>query len=86
MADSGNLPDDFWQRLDERLEKLSIKIEDCNRSLASLTAYGCAQRPNDVRRIEELEGWRTKGIIGVIATFAMSIGALIGMLLSGQNK
>jgi hypothetical protein len=31
-------------------------------------------------------GWRTKGIIGVIATFTMSIGALIGMLLSGQNK
>jgi len=86
MANPSNLPDDFWQKLDERLEKLSAKIEDCNRSIASLTAYGCAQRPNDIRRIEELEGWRTKGIIGVISTFVLSIGALIGMLLSGQHK
>jgi hypothetical protein len=86
MPNGDNLPDDFWQKLDERIEKLSHKIDDCNRSIAGLTAYGCAQRPNDVRRIEELEGWRTKGIIGVITTFAMSIGALIGMLLSGHNK
>jgi hypothetical protein len=30
-----------------------------------------------LRRITELEGWRTKGIVGIIGLFIMGIAALI---------
>ena len=76
MAEN-EIPDNFWQQLDARFAKLSDKIDDCNRSIAGLTAYGCAQRPNDVKRIEELEGWRTKGIIGIIG---LAIGTIIAFI------
>lgn len=42
----------------------------------AVTYHGCAHRPDDIRRIEELEGWRTKGIIGVIT---LAIGILVAL-------
>jgi hypothetical protein len=38
---------------------------------------GCAHREDDLRRITELEGWRTRGIVGVIGLFIMGIVALL---------
>lgn len=68
----------------EMIDKLFVGQEGIQRQLAALLekvdkimVSGCAHRPDDLRRIEELEGWRTKGIIGLIGLFFMSVVALI---------
>jgi len=38
---------------------------------------GCAHRGDDLRRIQELEGWRTKGIVGFISSLLAALGALV---------
>ena len=52
----------------EKVDKVAIK--------------GCARRDDDIRRIEELEGWRTKGIIGIISLFL----AMIVSFFTGHHK
>jgi hypothetical protein len=43
-------------------KQLALLVEKVD----NVTLKGCAHRQDDLRRIEELEGWRTKGIIGII--------------------
>jgi hypothetical protein len=38
---------------------------------------GCSHRADDLRRIEELEGWRTKGIIGILS---LAVGTLVALI------
>ena len=79
-----NLPHDFWIRLDEKFKGVYDKIDVTNDSINEIKAYGCAKRPDDLKRVENLEGWRDRGIVGIIATLLMSLGALIGMIF-GQK-
>ncbi|MCK9361706.1 hypothetical protein M0Q28_05815 [Patescibacteria group bacterium] len=67
----------------EMIDKLYAGQEGIQRQLAALMekvdrimVAGCAHRTDDLRRIEELEGWRTKGIVGTIGLFIMAIAAL----------
>ena len=60
-------------KIQEDIRSLSSKVD-------SVMNNGCAHRPDDVRRIKDLESWRTRGIIGVIVTLITSLGALLGMI------
>lgn len=42
---------------------------------------GCAHREDDIRRIKELEDWRTRGIVGIIILFASVIANFFGIKL-----
>lgn len=81
----GNLPDDFWIRLDDKFKGIYDKIDATNHALNDIRAYGCAQRPNDLERIDDLERWRTRGIIGVISAMFTALGSLI-LALFAQGK
>ena len=69
---------------EEMIDKLFAGQEGIQRQLAALMekvdkimVSGCAHRSDDIRRIQELEGWRTKGIVGTIGLFIMGIAALL---------
>jgi hypothetical protein len=53
--------------------QLALLIEKVD----TVTNKGCAHRPDDLRRIEELEGWRTKGIIGILS---LAVGTLVALI------
>lgn len=68
----------------EMIDKLYAGQEGIQRQLAALMEKvdnimmtGCAHRPDDLRRITELEGWRTKGIVGIITLAIGTVAALI---------
>ncbi len=69
-------------RIEERLLRIEDKIDSACTDIASINAKGCAHRPDDLRRLSELESWKNKGIVGVITTLIISLGALIGMLFN----
>ena len=60
-------------KIQEQLVALAEKV-DCVRN------KGCAHRTDDLRRIEELESWRTRGIVGIIGLF---IGILFALFRRG---
>ena len=62
--------------------KIQEQIDGLVQKVDQVISQGCAHRPDDMRRVQELEAWRTRGIIGVIITLITSIGALIGMIVS----
>jgi len=62
-------------------EKIQLQIDGLVAKVDKIMVKGCAHREDDLRRIEELEGWRTKGIIGVIT---LAIGT-IATFLSGHK-
>jgi hypothetical protein len=55
--------------------KIQVQIDGLILKVDSVISKGCAHRDDDLRRITELEGWRTRGIIGVISLF-------LGMIVS----
>jgi hypothetical protein len=61
------------QGLQSQIALLVEKVE-------SVQNKGCAHREDDLRRIGELEGWRTKGIVGTVVALFTGIGALIGVI------
>jgi hypothetical protein len=61
--------------------KIQLQIDGLVAKVDKIMVKGCAHREDDLRRIEELEGWRTKGIIGVIT---LAIGT-IATFLSGHK-
>jgi hypothetical protein len=63
------------QGLQAQLALLVEKVDN-------VTYKGCAHRSDDIRRIEELEGWRTKGIIGIIGLFL----AMIVSFFTGHHR
>lgn len=78
------LPDEFWERLDAKFQKVYDKIDAANSAVNNIKALGCAQRPNDLKRIDDLEGWRTKGIIGVISAMFTALVALVVAFAQGK--
>jgi hypothetical protein len=60
-------------KIQEQLVAITEKV-DC------VMYKGCAHRSDDIRRIEELEGWRTKGIIGIISLF---VGLIVAFFKRG---
>jgi hypothetical protein len=46
--------------------KIQTQIDGLIVKVDRVISKGCAHRDDDLRRIQELEGWRTKGIVGVI--------------------
>lgn len=71
------LPDDFWTRLDERFDKLHEKLDGVNGQVNNINANGCAQRTNDIKRLDSLETWRDRTVGGVILAL---VGALMQFL------
>ena len=41
---------------------------------------GCAHRDGDLLRVEALEGWRNKGIVGIISSLFAAVSALLLIL------
>lgn len=56
--------------------QLALLVEKVDKVMCD----GCAHRPDDNRRIEALEAWRDRGIIGVIG---LAIGLLVALLKKG---
>jgi hypothetical protein len=61
------LPEDFWGRLDERFNHVHEKLDGISSKVHDINANGCAQRVNDVKRLDSLETWRDRTIIGTIS-------------------
>jgi len=74
------LPEDFWTRLDAKFDKLDDKLEHITDEMADLRAQGCAQLPNEQRRIDNLESWRDRGVVGIIVALLTGIGSLIAVI------
>jgi len=55
------------RELKEEIKALGIKVD-------SVALFGCAHREDDLQRIKNLEQWKNKGIIGIIA---LAIGFII---------
>jgi hypothetical protein len=45
----------------------------------AVATRGCAHRADDLRRIKELEDWRTKGIVGIIILFVGAVANFLGI-------
>ena len=72
--------EDMLERIEAHVLRVETKIDFASKDIAAINAQGCAHRPDDLRRLSDLESWKNKGIVGVITTLIMSLGALIGML------
>lgn len=57
------------ERVLDRIEAHILRIEA---KVDKTHAEGCAQRPNDEKRLDKLEQWRDRGIGGIIF-FAFNI-------------
>jgi len=57
------------QGIQEQLALLGEKID-------AVRYKGCAHRESDLLRISNLEGWKNKGIGGIILSLLSAIGAL----------
>lgn len=64
---TNNLIEQYLKDIKGAISKLDDKVDKIN-------THGCAHRKSDLQRIERLEGWRDKGIIGIIAV-------MVGLLL-----
>jgi hypothetical protein len=62
--------------------KIQTQIDGLITKVDLVISHGCAHRPDDLRRIKELEDWRTKGIIGVISLFL----AMVVSFFTGQHR
>ncbi len=56
--------------------KIQTQIDGLVHKVDAIAQKGCNHREDDLRRIQELEGWRTRGIIGTIMLTFGVIGAL----------
>lgn len=74
------LPEDFWTRLDQRFDRLYDEIKEARAEIQSVNVNGCAHRKDDVQRIENLESWKTRGIIGVITLFVGLVVEFFGLI------
>ena len=71
------------ERIEGHLYRLEEKIDVANKEIAHVNSQGCAHRPDDLRRIDELESWRTRGIVGVIV---LAIGLVVEFILGATQK
>jgi len=71
------------ERIEGHLYRLEEKIDSASRDIAHVNSQGCAHRADDLRRIDELESWRTRGIVGVIG---LAIGLVVEFILGATNK
>lgn len=60
-----------------RLDKVDEKQDSMLTQISSLNANGCAHRAEDLRRIAELESWRTRGIVGIIT---LTVGLIVDLI------
>lgn len=61
--------------LDEKQDKLLAEI-------TAINAHGCAHRPDDLRRLDDLEAWRNRGIVGIIV---LAVGLAVDFIV-GANR
>ena len=61
-------------RIEEAILRVEEKIDSVNRKVESINNVGCAQRPNDIRRIDNLEKWRDKGVAGIVV---LAVGVIL---------
>jgi hypothetical protein len=77
-----DLPENFWEQLDERFNRVYDKIEEVREGVASVKSTGCAHRPDDNRRLIAIENWKDsmtgKLIVGLLAIIASLATALYG--------
>lgn len=65
-------------RLEEKVDK---KFDVLHGRVTDIQVDGCSKRPDDLRRLTELENWRTKGIVGIIGlAFAILVTWLKGAI------
>ena len=57
-------------------------IKVLTRKVDCVMNNGCAHRPDDLRRIDDLETWRTRGIIGIVV---LSVGMVVDFIM-GASK
>lgn len=70
------LPEDFWIRLEEKFDKVHTKMDMIYGKVANIDANGCAQRTNDLRRLDSIDEWREKSTNKFIALLLAVIGSL----------
>lgn len=71
------LPEDFWSRLDERFKDVHAKMDNIYGKVANIDANGCAQRSNDIRRMDLFESWKERTTNKFIGLLLSVIGSLI---------
>ena len=63
---------DGQQGLQKQISLLVEKVD-------GVVNKGCAHREDDIRRIKELEDWRTRGIVGIIILAASVLANFFGV-------
>jgi len=71
------------ERIEGHLYRLEEKIDSASKDISIVNSQGCAHRADDLRRLAELEAWRTRGIVGVIG---LAIGLVVEFILGATNK
>jgi hypothetical protein len=74
---NGFTPEQVMQMILDGQQGIQRQLALLVEKVDAVTNKGCAHRPDDLRRLEELESWRTRGIIGIIGLFIMGIAALL---------
>lgn len=64
-------------RLEEKVDK---KLDAVHSRITEIKVDGCSKRPEDLRRVEGLESWRDKGIIGIVGAFVTALFALFAFI------
>jgi hypothetical protein len=64
--------------------QLQTQLAGLADQINAIMQKGCAHREGDLLRIQELEGWRNKGIGGIIGSLLAAVGALAVAILSGK--
>lgn len=80
MMNGPTLPEDFWEQLDKRFDKVFEKQDEMQKEISSIKAVGCAQLPNYSLRLQKVEDWKESttskfigGLLAIIAALATSI-------------
>ena len=80
---NGYSVEQMLDRILEDIGKVHDKIDKIKAEVSGINANGCAHRADDLRRIDELESWRTRGIVGVIG---LAIGLVVEFILGATSK
>jgi hypothetical protein len=77
---NGYTLEDMLDRIEAHVLRVEKKVETAIADVANMRAKGCAVGEAHDDDIKDLQGWRNRGILGVITTLLMSLGALLGMI------
>ena len=72
---NGYTQEQMLDRIEQHILRVESKVDMTN-------IHGCALKPEHDRRLAALEGWKNRGIVGMVSSLLAALGALIVAIVS----